>query len=79
MKSGKGCEVSGGRTFQVEGMAGAGMEVEVRTCKVYMWKAVWAGEGLHLMTGTRGWAYAVCVAEKRTERVSFSYSESQFL
>ena len=39
-------------TFQVEGMAGAGMEVEVRTCKVYMWKAVWAVEGLHLMTGT---------------------------
>lgn len=40
------------KTFQVEGMAGAEMEVEVRTCKVYMWKAVWAVEGLHLMTGT---------------------------
>lgn len=27
------------------------MEVEVRTCKVYMWKAVWAVEGLHLIAG----------------------------
>lgn len=55
------------KTFQVEGMAGAGKEAEVRTCKVCMWRAVWAVVGLHLTTGVErvGLGWLCCRGENR--------------
>ena len=57
-------------------MAGAGTEVAVRTCKVYVWKVVWTVEGLQLLTGMEraGLCCLCCWEENRKRRVPFSYS-----
>lgn len=52
------------------------MEVEVRTCKVYMWKAGWAVAGLHLLTCmVMVSVHCLCGwGENRKGRVPCSYS-----
>ena len=61
------------KTFQGERMAGTRMEVDVRMCKVYMWKGGWMVEGLPAEM------YAVYVlGGNRKGRVPCSYSLGLF-
>lgn len=52
------------------------MEVEMKMCKVYMWKPMWTAEGLHLLTGMEnvGLCCLRSSGKERRERVPFSYS-----
>lgn len=62
-------------TFQVDGMARARMEMEVRTCKVYMWKGAWTVVGIYLLICMK--RVDLCclrsLGKNRKERVASSY------